>query len=478
MSDFKQIIKHSGNYLIANLATRALAFISIPVYTRLLSTEEYGVINIFLGVAGVLGSVMSLSMDRSVSRYFFDQKNPEDFRKFNGTSSILASIAFIINALILVYFADGFGKLVGLDNKIIYLLIPYTFINIIGLTFEQIYGPLKKSKEIAISSLARVYIGFALSIFLILLFKEDKSFGQILGQILAGVAIIFYWIKKIRPFVKFSFNIAYIKYIFTYSVPLIPYALSGVIIEQFGKIAIGSSQSLSQAGYYSLALAISSIVSIAIAVTHQAWNPYYFEYMNSKNYPQLDKDFIRIFKITVLVAFGIAAFGEEIGFFLAKKEFLSSMHLIPIFTIGYIFYQLSYAYLRNFGYSRSTQYMTITVFASGISNVLLNFILIPTLGELGAAVSFALSYIVMAFLAWIINKFLVKLHATPLKLMLIPMIIAVPFYLLLYFTPFIEFLILSIIIKFLLCCLLIVIIFWSERIEIIHFSKALLPHHK
>ena len=48
MSGFREILKHSGNYLIANLATRALAFISIPVYTRLLSTEDYGITAVFL----------------------------------------------------------------------------------------------------------------------------------------------------------------------------------------------------------------------------------------------------------------------------------------------------------------------------------------------------------------------------------------------------------------------------------------------
>jgi O-antigen/teichoic acid export membrane protein len=477
LANFIGFLKHGGNYLIASVATSALAFISIPVYTRLLSPKDYGVVSIFMGIVGVLGSVMSFSADRSVSRYYFDQKSELDFKRFVGTSSILSLAFFIINSFLLLLFADEFANVVGLDKKAVYLIIPMSIVNIIGLTFEQIYGPLKRSKEIALSSVMRVFLGFAFSVVFIFVFKSDKFYGQIIGQIVAGFCIVFFWIRLIIPYFKLSFDSSYVKYIFTYSVPLIPYALSGVIIEQFGKIAIGGTQGLSQAGFYNLALTVSSIVNITISVTHQAWNPFYFEYMNSKNYDQLDKDFIRIFKITILAAFGVAAFGKEIGLLLAKKEFSGSLYLIPVFTIGYVFYQLAYAYLRNFGYSRSTQYMTITVLVSGISNVLLNIFLIKSFGELGAALSFVLSYVVMALLAWFINAYLVKLHTTPFKHILIPLFIVTPFYGSLYYVMDIQSIFGAIIVKALSFCLLMSILLWADRNVFILFSKKILERN-
>jgi O-antigen/teichoic acid export membrane protein len=473
MANFTGFLKHGGNYLIASVATSALAFISIPVYTRLLSPEDYGIVSIFTGIVSLLGSVMAFSTDRSVSRYFFDQKDELDFKRFVGTSSILALFFFISNSFILILYAEEFGDLVGLSKKVVYLIIPVTAINILGLTFEQIYGPLKRSREIALSSVVKVFLGFAFSVALIFVFKSDKFYGQILGQIIAGLCIVFFWIRLIKPYFKWSFDTSYIKYIFLYSVPLIPYALSGVIIEQFGKIAIGGSQGMSEAGFYNLALAVSSIVNIVIAVTHQAWNPYYFEYMNSKNYAQLDKDFVRIFKLTILVAFGVACFGKEVGLLLAAKEFSGALYLIPIFTIGYVFSQLSYAYIRNFGYTKKTQYMTLTILVSGISNVVLNVFLIKSLGELGAAISFVLSYVIMAILAWFINSYFVKLHATPAKYLLVPLIITVPFYVVLYFIMDIESLLGAIIVKALFFCLLTSIIFWSDRKEISLFAKEI-----
>jgi O-antigen/teichoic acid export membrane protein len=472
MGGFKEIVKHGGNYLTANLATKALAFISIPVYTRLLSADEYGIISIFIGVIAILGSVMSFSADRSVSRFYFDQKGPEDFKQFVSTSSFLAGIFFLINTVILIVFAEEFGELVGLSKRVVYLLIPVTFINIIGLTFEQIYGPIKKSKTIALSSLARVYLGFAFSITFIFIFKDNRYYGQIIGQIFAGILMIIYWVKKIKPYFKFSFNIKYVKYIFTYSIPLIPYALSGVIIAQFGKIAIGSDQGLAEAGFYSLAATLGGLVSIIISVTHQAWNPYYMEYMNSKNYLQIDIDFNKIFKITILSAFVISAFGKEIGLLIAKEDFVGSLYLIPIFTMGYIFYQFAYVYLRNFGYSKKTHYMTITVFISGLSNVLMNIIFIDKYGELGAAISFALSYVVMAVVAWFFNSFFVKLHSPNLKPIFLAILLVIPFYFFLYKLIIFESILISIFIKLFLVAILSLLLFWKEKNEIIKAIKS------
>ena len=478
MAEFKNIIKHSRNYLIANIATKALAFITIPVYTRLLSTNEYGTISIFLSVSTILSSIMALSMDRSISRYYFDQKDIDDFRQFNGTTFILSIFAFILTSLIIFKYSKNIGNIVNLESNIVILLIPFSLINIIALSFQQIYGPRKESKLIATTSLFQAYIGFSMSILFVAFLPIEKHFSVILGKILGGIIICFFYIKYIKPFFKLYFGIFYVRYIFTYSVPLIPYALSGVIIEQFGKIALGSTQSVSDAGYYSLALAIGSLVSIIIGVTHQAWNPYFMEYMNDKNYKQLDSDYIRIFKITIIVAFFIASFGYEIGLILAKREFTESLYLIPIFTIGYVFYQLSYTYLRNFGYSKKTYLLTITVLLSGISNLLFNYFLIPVLNELGATLAFVGSYIIMAALGYLINRFFLKTHATSLKELLTPFFISVPFYIFLIFIYSLDLSALIILIKTGMFLLLTYFILIGEKTAIINISKRFLASRK
>lgn len=471
MSNFKEILAHGKNYLIANLATKALSFISIPVYTRLLTTEDFGIVNVFLGVAGILSSLLTLCTDQSVSRYYFDKKSDDDFKGFVGTSSILSGLIFCLNSLILVISLDGVASVIGLSRNLTLLLIPVSFFNILGLTFEQIYTVLKQSRKIAMSSLIRAYVSFGLAVVLILIMTDHKYLGQIGGLLAAGVLMSFIWINGIRKYFITTFNKKHIHYILKFSVPLIPYALSGIIIEQFSKISLAKEVNLSQAGFYSLALTISGIVSIITAVTHQAWAPYYFQYMNAKDFDSHDSDIIRIFNITILSGIFVSFFGLEIGNFLANKAFISSLYLIPYFVYGYIFHQLAYVYMRNFSFVYKTYYSSIVVIASGLFNVLLNLLLIPKFGQLGAACAFSISYFTMCFFSLLINKYFINCHYTAIKKFLLPLLIFICFNLMSH--PFYskDVSLFYILVKCSLFVISAFILFYADRNYILNFIK-------
>lgn len=471
MAEFRDFIRHSGNYLIANLATRALAFISIPVYTRLLSTEDYGIISVYLAVVGIFNSILALSFDTSISRYYFDKTSDDDFKQFVGTTFSASSIVILCMSTLIIIEAPFISEIVKLPLNVVYFIVPMVIINIVGLAFFQIYQPQKLSRTIALSSLIRVYLGFLCSIILIFIFQSEKYLGQILGQILAGCILLFYWITKIKPFVRKGFNKQHFKYIVNYSVPLIPYALSGVIIEQFGKLAIASNNSFSQVSFYTLALSIASLTGIVTEITHQAWFPYYMEYMKTKNYEQHDRDLLRIFRISLLAALFFSYFGHEIGLVLAKKEFTSALYLVPLLTIGYVCHQFSYAYMRNISFSLKTSYMSIIVITSGILNVFLNTIFIVKLGMLGAALSFVISYFVMAVFSWFISTYVVRVRGISaikiLKLFAILLLSLMPLYFILQIDNFF----IMFIVKILFFIGMVYILIGQDRFLIYSFIK-------
>lgn len=476
-NNFKEVLKHSGNYMIANLATRALAFVSIPVYTNLLNETDYGVVAVFMGLVSIFSSILALNCDTAVSRYYFDRKSDTDFKEFVGTTVVLCSIIATLTSALIYLNIPFIAKLVDLPQVTIKLLVPLVLLNIIGLLFSQIYQPQKLSRPIAISSLTRVYLGFAISIGIILVMSTDKYLGQISGQIIAAAAMLFYWTKKIAPFFSFSFKKEHVNYILKYSVPLIPYVLSGVIVEQFGKIAVGSDIGLSQAGFYSLAVSIASLTAIVTEVTHQAWYPYYVEYMKSGNYQAHDNDLKRIFKISVVFGLFISCFGQEIGNILAKSNFTSALYLVPVLVIGYLFHQLSYAYMRNFSYILKTGYMSIIVIAAGCSNVLLNILLIPRFGINGAALSMMLSYTLMAILSWSFSTFLLKSHGIKILTLLKPLSVVILAILPLYFILGIDNFLLRFASKLFLFAILSTLLLYNERIIIIHFIRKFIKNH-
>lgn len=430
MTNCKDLLKHSSNYLLANIATKALAFISLPVYTRLLSVEEFGVVNVFLSVISVFSVILTLNTEVAISRFYYDAKDLNEFKEFVGTSITLSGSIFLFMTLSMIVFLPALSTLLSFDYLLTLAIVPVSFYYIINSIFQQIYGPLLESKRIAVVSSIQVYMAFLFSVIFILCLPTEKYYGQVLGTMLAMILLSVYLIKQIKPYIYWCFKKRYIHYILSYSLPYLPYSLSGVILAQFGRMIMGQYSGFGSAGLYSFAASIGGLMFILIGVTHQAWNPYYFQYMNKRDYNNIDKDYKLIWSLTLSAALFLSLFGYEIGLVLGKKEYFVSLYLIPFFVLGYVFYQWAYVYLRNVGYAKQTIWNTVAVFLSGFLNILLSLLLIEKYKELGVAISFFVSYFALFLIAYIINILFVKLYVPKLMLFCKPLFYFIPFFIL------------------------------------------------
>ena len=139
MSDHKSLIKHSFNYLLANIATKALALIAIPVYTRLLTVEEYGVVNVFISLTGIVTVLLTLNTEEAISRFFFDAKNEDEFKQFVGTTLRVNGCVCLLSILIFVLCIGPLSKMMGMSKLLALCLIPVALYNVSNTIFQQIY---------------------------------------------------------------------------------------------------------------------------------------------------------------------------------------------------------------------------------------------------------------------------------------------------------------------------------------------------
>lgn len=438
MSDYRGLLKHSGNYLFAIIATKALAFFSLPVYTYLMTVEEYGVYNLFISVVGIATILLPLNTNIALSRYYYDRKNEEDFRNFVGATVKLTSILFFIMSALLVIFVTPFSEYFGLEKLLTLSIIPVALYNIINGIFQQIYQPMMQSRKIAVVSSIQAYLAFGLSVLFILFIDKKKYYGQVYGTIVAMVILSSYLIHQIKAYYNNSFERSHIKYILSYALPYLPYSLSGLIIAQFGKLILGQQAGFESVGLYSFSSNIAMLMLVYIMLIHEAWNPYYFRYLNAKDYRSVDNDYDLIWRITLIIALGLSVFSYEIGFLLGSNDYTESLYLIPILTLGYCFYQWSYVYMRNFGFAKKTIWNAFVVMISGIVNIALNSILLKYLGVLGVALSFSFSYIILLVASYLVNKHILKVHAPKLQLFIKPFIVFLPFWCLSIYLTFVH----------------------------------------
>jgi O-antigen/teichoic acid export membrane protein len=279
--------------------------------------------------------------------------------------------------------------------------------------------------------LARINIISSIALFLMtvtLLFNitGEKYYAQIYSQGLVGLIFFIYYIYQLRYYVDFKFSLKHVNYIINYGIPLIPYALSGLILNQIDRIMINSYEGASAAGLYSFAYNISMLMSIFVVSIYQAFYPRYFNYMNVKDYVNHDKSVDMLNRFTVLAAISLILFGSELGMFLAPKNFYSALSIIPIVVVGYVFEGLFTIYGRNIGYLGKNIYSTLIVLFSGVLNIVLNVVFIPIYGYKIAALTTLASYVSMAFLAWFVSCKILLFHSFSIQNALKPIFLLIP----------------------------------------------------
>lgn len=417
--------------------------------TRLLSPADYGVINLFMSYLSIFGVIFTLNVYVAVGRYYYE--NSDDFRLFFGTLLSMLLFIIVISSTLVVIFVDQLALLLKLPKLLIYFFIPLIVFSVVTSIFTQIFQPLKQSGLIAKVNIITALLTFIFSVLFVLNTDHNKYLGTIYAYLLVGLISTILLLYMLKSYLNLSFSLKSAKYIFTYSLPLIPYALSSLILAQFDRIMINSYNGANSVGLYSFAYNIGMLLSVFHSALNSAWIPYYYQYMKEGNYIKHDKEIGVILRLVVIAAVFLSYFGKEIGILLSGKSFHSSLDIVPIIVLSYFFFCIYYVYSRNFEFHKKTIISSLVVLASGIINIILNMYAFPIYGYKAAAYTTLISYFLMAILAWACSRFYVKSHSTSLIFVLKKTYLIVPLLAIFYFLKFVELsFILELIVKILL----------------------------
>ncbi len=468
--DIFATLVHAKNYFFANVATTALGIISIPIFTRLLTREDYGILAIFASYVGIMTVILSLNSYTAVSRYYYEKT--DDFGEFIGTSFIFVGLILCVTVIIYILFYQQINNLIKLPGLLSAYLIFACLFAIIRSIYMQILVPQKKSKEFTKINILNGYIGFAIAVLFVYLLKENRYLGRIWATLLIGFIFSIYYIKKINKYLKFNFKIDHIKYIANYSIPLIPDSLSGIILAQFDRIMINNIENTASAGLYSLGYNVGMLLLIVSGAIKTAFIPDFIKFLDNREYNRLDALMEKIFSIVTIAALGLILFAREIVMVLVDVKFHEALKVIPIVIIGYVFYEMYFMYGSYSGYKKKTIYTSIVSLSAGSLNVILNAMFIPKYGYIAAAYTTLVSYFAMFVMGWIMAKYILKQRVSPLWLFWKPTLIMFGFIAFAYFLGDLGLnTILFIFMKIILLGLFSFIVFYKEMRTVLHLSK-------
>lgn len=416
------MLRNFIKYLSGDMLARAIGIISLPIYTYFITPQEYGLFSIILSYIALSTFLFTFNVHTSIGRFFYEKDI--DLNSFMSTTLILTALLFIIVSSVVLLINDDFlESLLGFDfsfyESYFYLLV---FSSILFLIYIQVLIPQKKGKEYSILVVTQSYSRFFITV-IFFYFIEATALRMLQAILITDILINLYIFWKLKHYFRFKFSKSDAKYILNYSVLLIPYAISGVVLAQIDRVMIGNILGERETGIYSIGYVFGSIPLMLFGALSNAWMPKYFSCMNDKKHAALDKDVIFI---VYILAVALVFFSSYIGFFLSfilSDNYQISLQYIPLIAMSMFFAIMWNIWGRGIGYAKKTMWTSVVGIISAVANVYLNSIIIPLYGLNGAVYATYISYMLMAFLGYGFARYLLGIYTTSFLQLKIPMII-------------------------------------------------------
>ena len=256
-------------YMATDFLLKGMAFITIPIFTRLLSVKDYGLVSVYTTFVGIFAIIAGLDLNTSIGTGINDFK--EKKKEFLSSTIFSSLISFLVIFFsISLLFKNQLSKLFDIQKDIFVLSIISGYLSFVFNFYITIKVFEKDYKKKSLMSLINALLNIGLSIWLVTIIKNNKYYGKVYGDIIAKLilAIILFLVIVIKG--KKLIWIKAWKYSFFISLPLIFHHISGMMLSQFDRLAIQKIKGLTDVGLYSYAYTLGMIPLVILGATNLA----------------------------------------------------------------------------------------------------------------------------------------------------------------------------------------------------------------
>lgn len=394
----------SVGYTIGNYFLKGIGIITVPIFSRLLSTADFGTYNTFLAYESILYLFMELALHQSIknAKYKYDEKVDE----YTSSITLIPILLMIAYEIIVIVFGRILVPVIGMNKKVLYLLVWYSFCSGMVILYRARLALDYDYSEYLKVSFVNVLSNIFLSIILVLsLYDNQRYMGRIIGGTISYSIVTFYILFRLYRRSMPKVNIQYWKYGLKIGVPVVPHGLAQVLLLQFDRIMINSIIGSVEAGIYSFAYTVYSLIQIFSQSLETVFSPWVFSQLKSGN----SKDNVqKIGTCFMLLLAGVCTtvmlIAPEVILALGGKKYAESVYCVcPVVFGG--FFAMAYCIPAVIEYLyEKTYYTSIGTSIAAIINMILNLVFIEKYGYIAAAYTTLVSYVVYFILHEYISK--------------------------------------------------------------------------
>lgn len=391
LKDLRQLASESLVYGLSGIIARFLNIFLVPIYTRVFTPEEYGVVSLVTSALVLISTFVVLALDNSAARWYWDTEDSADRKSTMASWAWCQLIVSSVVATILVAFSQRLGDtLVGRPDA-------GTYFAIVGLAL-----PLSALGNVATNwlrlqrrpwaTLAYALGTNLLTILLTITFVVVLGYGiagiflaQLLTAGVSTLAAVFLLGDWIHPR---HFERSRLGEMLRYGLPLIPAAIAFWVVGFADRYFVQLYTTTSEVGLYQVGSTVAALVALATGAFQQAWGPFALSIHKRDNAKQVYASvFIAYLWLASLLSTALALFAAEVIRIFATDQYSGAATIVGLLCFSYVMIGLTYIASIGPAILKISKLIGLAIMLAAIVNIALNVILVPPMGKTGSAVA-------------------------------------------------------------------------------------------
>lgn len=400
------LVKNTILFALGNFGTKIISFFLVPLYTNLLSTQEYGQVDLISTIGMVIVPIVILNISEAILRFPLDDNADDNAIMSTGIFGLILGI--IISLLIFPSF--GLLKIKNINPGFLYCyIISYA-------TFQIFTSYLRGKEKLLQYSITNILNSLLIAIFniIFLLGLKKGVYGYLTAYILAfSISSIYaFSVGNVKEVIKnFKIDKKITKEMLKYSIVLLPNTFLWWITNSSDRIMVSYFVGDAQNGIYAISYKIPTLLSTVAVIFNQAYS-----YSAIKEEKSADKNEVNnnIFKslaatLTIIGAIAMVMMKPFLKIYVSTS-FFTAWKYTPYLIIGFVFSSLGSFLGTQYTVHKDSKGYLFSALIGAITNIGLNAILIPQIGVSGAAIATLVSYIVSCIYRFIDTKKYLKIE--------------------------------------------------------------------
>lgn len=399
-----QLVRRAGVYTLANAINSAIPLLLLPVLTRYLSPEEYGLVAMFTVLTAVVVAIAGLGTHGAVTREYY-LRSREEFAEFVGTCVMILAASSAALLGLIVLFSRALTAATGIPEHwqaVAVLMGAGQLLCSIGLAIWQVRGlpAIYGTFQIVVS------LFNALLSLLLVIGLEMGWQGRVIGQVaaVATMGAVATALLARSDWIRFRFSREHARQALRYGLPLVFHALGATAVAMSDRTLIANLVSLDETGLYVVAAQIAMVITFLADSCNRAYAPWLFEKLKEAD-PAVKRCIVvgtywYFCGILLLAGLLIAAAPPLIGFIVGSK-FAGAAQYILWLSLASAFGGMYYMVTLYIQFSGKTERLAAVTLTVGALNIPLCYALIQWNGGIGAAQATAVSQLLTFLATWV-----------------------------------------------------------------------------